>query len=169
MTSSRIIITLCLITLIFAGCNRRQTGLPQGIISEYLPFTLNDNFRLVLGLLEHVERTSFDRSELLIIYEVLSNLESHEGVLPWEENPEYWITGINRPILYITNEAYEVRIWFRPPRPSPTVFVAVETIGAELVPWFITDDYVIYVEPVQWFTADRYAYDIIRGLLPPLR
>lgn len=132
--------------IFLSGCSPQSTELPDmEKISDYLPITLNDEFRLVIIFHEALEKTDFSPSDLEIVYDALSSFMPHEPdtIYPWGDELIF-----GAPVfLYIKNESHAVRITFV--SHSEGVFA-----GA----WI--DD-----EPEQWFTMDSASYINLTGLI----
>ena len=65
--------------VLLAGCGE-EAELPEGYISEYLPITLSDSFRLTNRWHEPPEKTQFSNTELLAVYNAISSLEPYEDL-----------------------------------------------------------------------------------------
>ena len=140
------------ILLVFAACSTDYNDnphdyeyLPKGPISEYLPITLEDQFRL--GFLGNypIAKTDFTNAELMVIYNAVSSLYPFGSSPPWGDRVLYGIMW--RPILHASGETYETELWF------------VDWAYPFVVSASVNN------EPVQWFTVDSAAFSGIVNLI----
>ena len=136
--------------MIVAGCGRRsgdKSEVIEGAISEYLPITLQDQFRLTISWAYPNEKTYFTETELDVLYRAISSFHPYGPAPPWGDEVLF---GMQRPILYVTNENHEITVVF--------FYSQWGTLASVTV-----DD-----EPVQWFTVDSDTLDEIVELLRSL-
>ncbi|MCL2356366.1 MAG: hypothetical protein FWC70_04280 [Defluviitaleaceae bacterium] len=143
------------IILLLAGCNRQSSDsletydLPSGEISEYLPITLQDQFKLTSTWHYYnypYAKTDFSESDLMVIYRAINSFCFYGFTHPWAEELRFG----SPPVLHATNESHKTAI----------TFIWHEEWGSLAAAWF--ED-----EPglAKWFTMDCDAQHEIRALL----
>ena len=136
--------------MLVAGCGRRSCDKPEvteGAISEYLPITLQDQFRLTISWAYPNEKTYFSETELDVLYRAISSFHPYGPKPPWGDEGLYGAPTF----LYVTNENHEITIEFMP-HSQWGMFVVV-----------LIDD-----EPEQWFTMEFDVFNEIVWLLSSL-
>jgi len=125
-------------------------NLPEGIISEYLPITLNDQFELSSHWRRHYYphiKTQFTDTELMVIYRAISSFRFYGNNHPWAQ--EFYVGGA--PLLNAVSEEHNITILLIKSANWGTISLAI-----------IDND----PETQMWFEMDSDAYDDIIGLIP---
>ncbi|MCL1862065.1 MAG: hypothetical protein FWF78_00675 [Defluviitaleaceae bacterium] len=119
----------------------KSAYVPMGYASEYLPITMSDEFLLTYGRYNSLVRDSFNRAELLVIYNVLSSFKPSDSLPPWMDNIESIL--LRQPILlYVTTELHSIEIRFHPHRTmGDFAYIKVDDEGR----WFTMGDDVLAI------------------------